>query len=238
MKKMKFILILAIIPLFLVTASCGEDDELAGFGNSKHVKVRVFPTAPIVLHVDWEIPISTPEGITFWTFAAPNIRFRIEIDNKDGDRPITVLLAHALVTGPKDTKNVWITPGKMTVTDEDGNEKPQVRSFIVEVPPGRKSTCMHKVDYLGQTDTGTSCPGDLDEDMDDSSLCCPTSKNSTANSWIYMEKLQDMNEEELLDPNNVFVPYMFEGTLIGWFGPSTMPESNFRKRFYFQSTPL
>lgn len=243
MKKMKFILILAIIPLFLVTSSCGNDDDLASLGNSKHIKVRIVPYAPLVLHANRQIPTVTTEGaIDYLDLKAPNVQFRIEVDNKDGDRPITILLAHLLVTGPKEPKNIWVTPSDMTrlyIDSDTGDmlEGVSPRAYIVEVPPGRKSTCMHKVDYLELPSVSDSCPGDLNE-SDDMTSCCPASQYSTAMNWFYATSLQDMSEEELLDPNNVFTPYMFEGTLIGWFGTSLLPEANLRKRFYFQSSPL
>lgn len=241
MKIMKFFLTLSVIPLFLLTANCGaEDEDGTGFGDSSHVKVRILPTAPIVINAPRNITIFTNDGGTLWDIDAPNVQFRLEVDNKKGDRPITILLAHMLATGPKGEKHVWINPHKITtvVNGSDGPlETYYPRGFIVEVPPGRKSTCMHKVDYLELPSVSDSCPSDLEE-SDDMTSCCPTAQYSTANNWIYAEKIQDMSDEELVDPNNVFISYNFEMTLIGWFGTSMMPESNLRKKFYFFSSPL
>lgn len=229
------------MPIFLLTPSCGEEDELAAMGNSEHIKVRVIPYAPLVLHAERKIPtITTDGGIDYLKLDAPNAQFRIEVDNKDGNRPITILLAHILVTGPKGTKNTWLYPSEMTtIVESDGIlvERVLPRAYIVEVPPGRKSTCMHKVDYLELPSTSDACPADLTE-SDDLLSCCPASQYSTAMNWMYITKIQDMSEEELVDPNNVYVSYSFEGTLIGWFGSSMLPEANLRKRFYFQSSPL
>lgn len=227
LNKLFIISILAVI----INSCGGNGDDFA-----KDVHVSVAPSPAIVIHAERMLNIVGTETVTTRYLPAPNMQFKLDIDNQS-DSPITVLLAHLVVTGPKGQKNVYIYPANMFDT-EGAMSYPSLRSFMVEVMPNRKATCMHKVDYLELASTTSGCPSDLEESLTDTALCCPVDAFSLNDSMIYAAELQDFTDEELSEPGMIFQPYQFQMTLIGWYGTSNFPESNFRKTFNFNSNGL
>lgn len=246
-KMSKTLLALPLTMLLFFTANCGEADESYAFGDSDYISVQTYPTSPLVIHAERIILLPGHDGVvTNATLGAPNMQLKLEIDNKNGDKTITILLAHLAVTGPKGLKNIYIGTDKLFETRPGNNDEdiqfPALRGYIVQIRPGRKSTCMHKVDYLGLASDTSACPADLEEidisEGGEPGHCCPTGPFSLANSWLYVDKLQDFTQDELADPGLIFQSYTFEMTLIGWFGGANFPEANLRKKYFFSSNGL
>lgn len=244
-KILKNISLLILSGMLYISSGCGGGlASEASSALAESLQVSVFPSEPLVIPADRPINLLSTDSIIVLTLAAPNVQFRLELDNKLGDQPITIITARVEVTGPKGLKNMYFhsTDLYRVITEPGDFEGSFVftnRAVIAEVPAGQKTSCMDKVNYL-EIPVTNDCPINTEQSNFDGTnytTCCPTMIRSLADQWAILTQLQDgMTEEELADPSAVFHVYQFNVTLIGWVGTFALPEQNFRKQFQFQSS--
>lgn len=229
-KSVLTFLILSSLHVFTLSGCSGGETSL--------VKVAVLPIAPLVIYAPRTFCTGLGENRTCETFEAPNTQFKLEVDNKKGTLPVTLVATMFVITGPKGT-------GFSTVSTREAADGATDLPFLVEVAPGRSSSCMHKVTYLELSSVSDACPNDglpntynpADTVEESGEYCCPEYEFNSLQytSWI-IGPIQTMTQEELISSATGGANFNFDATFMGWYGTADDPQSNFKASYQFNTS--